>query len=60
MASFVNLVQRLTKEATLLIYDILLISVKSIIYQYSDINLRATLSESGRPMWPPGEILYKF
>ena len=31
--------------------------LKSIIYQYSDINLRAALSEGGGRMWPPGRQL---
>ena len=31
--------------------------IKSIMYQYSDINLRAALSEGEGRMWPPGRQL---
>ena len=31
--------------------------LKSIIYQYFNINLRAALSEGGGRMWPPGRQL---
>ena len=31
-----------------------LAQLQSVIYQYCEINLRATLSEGGGRMWPPG------